>query len=43
MEHVDADERRQARKDFATGLTGFGLAVAWLLVVGAISYFWAIS
>lgn len=38
MEHNGNDE---ARADFRTSMTGFGLALVWILIVGGFSYWLA--
>lgn len=36
------DEQEHARSSTRAALTGLGVALVWLAVVGGISYFWAL-
>ena len=42
MSHVEYT-REDSRKDLSASLTGLVVGVAWVLIVGAIAYFIAVS
>ena len=39
---MEASEREEARKDYKAAMTGFGIAIVWLAIVTAISYYIAV-